>query len=98
VDTTNKFDKTGSLADDLQIIPVVKVRAAWRVSDAVLYHLEKTGELVPLRFGRRRYYSLNALRKFLESAQQAAPISVPWKTTPDHPNSTNPTDGETHER
>jgi hypothetical protein len=77
------------LPEDLQLVSAAQVRSDWRVSDAVLYHLEKTGKLVPLRFGRRRYYSVGALRKFLDAAQTATLIAVPWKNpsgTPDRAN------------
>lgn len=71
------------LPEDLQLVSAAQVRSDWRVSDAVLYRLEKTGKLVPLRFGRRRYYSVGALRKFLDAAQSAGLIAVPWKNPSD---------------
>jgi hypothetical protein len=84
------------LPEDLEIVPASRVRTAWRISDAVLYRLERDRKLIPLRFGRRRYFSVGALRKFLDAAQQAAPISVPWDkpTEETNTNTTNKTEGQ----
>lgn len=74
--TTDDFN---DLPDDLHLVPAQTVRRAWHLSVATEWRMEQKGELQPIRLGRRKYYRLSDLRRFLEQAAKNPPIAVPWQ-------------------
>jgi len=67
------------LPEDLKLIPATAVRKGWYFSENRLWTANKTGALPRLRDGKRVFYRLSDLRAFLQRAEQAPPIKVPWK-------------------
>jgi hypothetical protein len=79
MDSNDKHDQSRSVLDDICLVPAPQIRRAWGLCETTMWGLEKKGLLHPVRIGRRKYYMLRELRKFLDEAKHAGPISVPWR-------------------
>ena len=67
------------LPDDLRLVPSASVRKAWHLSATTEWRMERSGELQPIRIGRRKFYRLSDLRSFLDQAAKNPPFEVPWR-------------------
>ena len=67
------------LPDDLCLVPSASVRKAWHLSGTTEWRMERSGELQPIRIGRRKFYRLSDLRRFLDQAAKKPPFAVPWR-------------------
>jgi DNA-binding transcriptional regulator PaaX len=66
-----------ALPADLDIIPAALIRQ--RIPETTLWRLEKSGELLALRIGSRRFYRLSDWERFLNRSAKRGPIAVPWR-------------------
>jgi hypothetical protein len=66
------------LPEDLLLVPAPLVRTGWNVTETRLHRADKDGTLPRLRIGKRAFYRLTDLRAFLNRAQAAPPVAVPW--------------------
>ena len=66
--------KREPLPGELEIIPSAKVP----LPETIKWRLDKDGSLPRLRIGRRAYYRLSDWQAFLNRAEKAPPVAVPW--------------------
>lgn len=69
------------LPDDLRLVSAIQVRNAWPISEAQLWRADKSGQLPRLRYGKRAFYRVDDLRAFLNRAEKAPPVEVPFRRT-----------------
>ena len=74
--TTNEIH---NFPDELRLVPAELLRREWHLSQTTEWRMEKNGDLKPLRIGRRKFYRLADLRRFLDEAGKRPPIDVPWR-------------------
>ena len=67
------------MPEELRLVSAIQVRQQWPISEAQLWRADKAGELPRLRYGKRGFYRLTDLRAFLNRAQSAPPVAVPWQ-------------------
>lgn len=80
-DTKRTFVEV-QLPAELRLVSAIQVRQAWPISEAQLWRKDKDGQLPRLRIGKRAFYRLTDLTAFLNRAQAAPPVAVPWIPTP----------------
>ena len=77
--TTTLSIQRDELPDDLRLISAQALRRDWNLSATMEWRMERSGELQPIRIGRRKFYRLSDLRQFLDQAAKKPPFTVPWR-------------------